>query len=144
MATLDWRGQGGSARLLREAWRGHIRSFRHYDIDLETFVREIVLPDCPPPYYAIGHSTFDQPGYEKSTDGMVARVVIQGKQIRRVSIVPVTRDGNNDVYLLDPSAGEGAKLVQWVKERSANPPPMRIDGHEVVLFDKAARATNDR
>ena len=97
-----------------------------------------------PILYAIGHSTFDQPGYEKSTDGLVARVVIEGRHIRRVSYVPVTRDGNNDVYLLDPSQGEGATLVQWVKERSASPPPMRVDGHEVVLLDKAAGATNNR
>ena len=54
-----------------------------------------------------------------------------------MSFVPVTRDANNDVYLLDPSDGEGAKLVQWVKERSANPPAMRIDGHEVVLHERA-------
>ena len=97
-----------------------------------------------PILYAIGHSNFDQPGYEKSTDGLVARVVIVGKSIRRVSFVPVSRDANNDVYLLDPSEGEGAKLVQWVRERSAAPPPMRIDGHEVVLLDKAPGATNNR
>ena len=97
-----------------------------------------------PILYAIGHSTFDQPGYEKSTDGLVARVVIQGKNILRVSFVPVTRDASNDVYLLDPSEGEGAKLVQWVKERSTNPPAMRIDGHEVVVMDKAHAATNNR
>jgi poly-gamma-glutamate capsule biosynthesis protein CapA/YwtB (metallophosphatase superfamily) len=97
-----------------------------------------------PILYAIGHSTFDQPGYEKSTDGLAARVVILGKSIRRVSFVPVSRDGNNDVYLLDPSEGEGAKLVQWVKERSSAPPSLRIDGHEVVMFEKAAAATNNR
>jgi poly-gamma-glutamate synthesis protein (capsule biosynthesis protein) len=97
-----------------------------------------------PILYAIGHSTFDQPGYEKSTDGLVARVVIQGKNILRVSFVPVTRDANNDVYLLDPSEGEGAKLVQWVRERSASPPPMRVDGHEVVLFDRAVTTSNSR
>ncbi len=97
-----------------------------------------------PILYAIGHSTFDQPGYEKSTDGLVARVVIQGKNILRVSFVPVTRDASNDVYLLDPSEGEGAKLVQWVKERSTNPPAMRIDGHEVVVMEKAPAATNNR
>jgi len=95
-----------------------------------------------PILYAIGHSTFDQPGYEKALDGLVLRVVIQGKGIQRVSFVPVTRDANNDVYLLDPSEGEGAKLVQWVKERSATPPPMRIDGHEVVVMDKTSPATN--
>ena len=97
-----------------------------------------------PILYAIGHSNFDQPGYEKSTDGLVARVVIQGKTIRRVSIVPVTRDGNNDVYLLDPSEGEGAKLVQWVKERSSAPPALRIDGHEVVVMERTGAATNNR
>jgi hypothetical protein len=97
-----------------------------------------------PILYAIGHSTFDQPGYEKSTDGLVARVVIGGKNILRVSFVPVSRDGNNDVYLLDPSEGEGARLVQWVRERSAEPPPMRIDGHEVVLMEKPAATSNHR
>lgn len=97
-----------------------------------------------PILYAIGHSTFDQPGYEKSTDGLVARVVIEGKRILRVSYVPVARDGNNDVYLLDPSEGEGAKLVGWVKDRSTAPPPMRIDGHEVVLLERAPAATNNR
>ena len=97
-----------------------------------------------PILYAIGHSTFDQPGYEKSTDGLVVRVVILDKRIQRVSFVPVSRDANNDVYLLDPSEGEGARLTQWVKERSAAPPPMRIDGHEVVLLDRAAGPTNNR
>lgn len=88
-----------------------------------------------PILYAIGHSNFDQPGYEKSTDGLAVRVVIEGKRILRVSFVPVTRDANNDVYLLDPSSGEGATLVQAVKDRSSAAPPLKVDGHEVVLMD---------
>src|SRR5271166_5491289 len=56
VATLDWRGQGLSQRRLRDSRKGHIRSFDEYDIDMETFVQEIVLPDCPPPFYALGHS----------------------------------------------------------------------------------------
>lgn len=95
-----------------------------------------------PILYAIGHSNFDQPGYEKSVDGLVARVVIQSKKIQRVSFVPVTRDSNNDVYLLDPAAGEGARMVEWVKERSFTPPSLRLDGHEVVLLDKPGSRTN--
>ena len=97
-----------------------------------------------PILYAMGHSNFDQPGYEKSVDGLVARVVIHGKNILRVAFVPVTRDANNDVYLLDPSEGEGAKLVQAVKDRSSDLPPLKIEGHEVVLLDKAARSSNNR
>ncbi len=56
VATLDWRGQGGSERLLNNPRKGHIRRFAQYDEDLATFVREVVLPDCPPPYYALAHS----------------------------------------------------------------------------------------
>jgi poly-gamma-glutamate capsule biosynthesis protein CapA/YwtB (metallophosphatase superfamily) len=91
-----------------------------------------------PILYAVGHSTFDQPGYEKSTEGLAVRVVIRGRDILRVSFVPVSRDGNNDVYLLDPSEGEGATLLQTVKERSPQAPSLRIDGQEVVLLERPA------
>jgi lysophospholipase len=56
VATLDWRGQGGSQRLLSDARKGHVTSFRDYDRDLDTFMQEVVLPDCPPPYFALAHS----------------------------------------------------------------------------------------
>ncbi|MEX0752562.1 MAG: alpha/beta hydrolase [Xanthobacteraceae bacterium] len=56
VATLDWRGQGLSQRLLPDRNKGYVRSFADYDLDLETFMRELVLPDCPPPIFAIGHS----------------------------------------------------------------------------------------
>jgi poly-gamma-glutamate synthesis protein (capsule biosynthesis protein) len=95
-----------------------------------------------PVLYAIGHSNFDQPGYEKATEGLAVRVVIQGKRIARVSFVPVSRDTGNDVYLIDPSEGEGAKLVQLVKDRSSDLPALRVDGHEVVLMDTAASTHN--
>lgn len=107
-------------------------------------IQGVEIYNGKPILYAMGHSNFDQPGYEKSVDGLVARVVIQGKSIRRVSFVPVTRDASNDVYLLDPTEGEGAKLVQWVKERSSPPPTLRIDGKEVVIFEKNGATSNNR
>ncbi len=57
VATLDWRGQGLSDRLLGDRHKGYVRDFADYDTDLETFIHEIVLPDCPPPLFALGHST---------------------------------------------------------------------------------------
>lgn len=56
VATMDWRGQGGSGRMLRNRRKGHIRNFAQYDVDLAQFMKEIVLPDCPPPFYALAHS----------------------------------------------------------------------------------------
>jgi len=57
VATIDWRGQGLSDRALADRRKGFVRDFSEYDADLEGFMREIVLPDCPPPLFAIGHST---------------------------------------------------------------------------------------
>ena len=57
VATLDWRGQGLSERVLSDHRKGYVRDFSEYDTDLETFMREVVLPDCPPPIFALGHST---------------------------------------------------------------------------------------
>ena len=56
VATLDWRGQGLSQHVLRDHRKGHIADFSQYAIDLETFMKEVVLPDCPPPFFALGHS----------------------------------------------------------------------------------------
>src|SRR6476659_9889580 len=56
VAILDWRGQGLSERALANARKGHVLDFSQYGLDLEAFVKEVVLPDCPPPLFALGHS----------------------------------------------------------------------------------------
>jgi len=56
VATFDWRGQGGSDRLIRNAKLGFVERFDDYWVDLASFHAEILLPDCPPPFYLVGHS----------------------------------------------------------------------------------------
>jgi lysophospholipase len=56
VAAFDQRGQGGSSRLLGDRRKGHVRDFADYVNDVEAFLQEVVLPDCPPPYYVLGHS----------------------------------------------------------------------------------------
>jgi len=56
VAIMDWRGQGGSARALRDKRKGHVVSFSEYDRDLVRFMKDVVLPDCLPPFYALAHS----------------------------------------------------------------------------------------
>jgi lysophospholipase len=57
VAILDWRGQGGSDRRPSAPYRHYVRSFRAYDLDLTAFMTQVVLPDCPPPYVGLAHST---------------------------------------------------------------------------------------
>lgn len=56
VATLDWRGQGGSHRLLKDRFRGYVGRFSDYTNDLDQFLTDVVLPDCPPPFYVFAHS----------------------------------------------------------------------------------------
>lgn len=56
VAALDWRGQGGSARALPDPRKGHVGDFDEYQRDLDVFLRDVVLPDCPPPHFALAHS----------------------------------------------------------------------------------------
>lgn len=56
VATFDWRGQGGSQRLLRAPRKGHVRRFSDFENDLESFMIEVVAPHCPKPWYGLAHS----------------------------------------------------------------------------------------
>jgi lysophospholipase len=56
VAVMDWRGQGRSSRQLPDPRKGHVASFSDFEIDVETFMQRVVLPDCPPPYFALAHS----------------------------------------------------------------------------------------
>jgi lysophospholipase len=45
VAALDWRGQGGSQRLIPETpLKGHVDDFAEYDADLEALMEQVVAP----------------------------------------------------------------------------------------------------
>ncbi len=56
VATMDWRGQGHSSRQLPDTRKGHVEDFSEYETDLDTLMSHVVLPHCPPPYFALTHS----------------------------------------------------------------------------------------
>jgi poly-gamma-glutamate synthesis protein (capsule biosynthesis protein) len=86
-----------------------------------------------PVMYCLGNFATDWIRMRPNKEGMVARVMIQGKHVAYLSLVPVTRDANhNNVMMLDPSSGEGARLLQKVKDLSANT-GLTIKGQEIAL-----------
>jgi lysophospholipase len=100
VATLDWRGQGLSQRGPSDHRKGHVRNFSDYDLDLETFVKEVVLPDCPPPLFALGHSMGGT---------VLIRAAHRGRRWfdRMVLSAPM-------IELAGPAASRGAKLTARV------------------------------
>lgn len=61
VASMDWRGQGLSSRMLPEQEKGHIKTFGTYTADLKLFMQEFVMPRCPKPYIAMSHSMGGMP-----------------------------------------------------------------------------------
>lgn len=57
VVALDMRGQGGSQRPKRQPYRDRTRSFAGFDKDVRTLMERLVIPSCPAPYFALGHST---------------------------------------------------------------------------------------
>jgi lysophospholipase len=57
VATFDWRGQGGSDRLIAGNRAGHVARFADYEADLSLFLEKIVLPDARLPFFIVAHST---------------------------------------------------------------------------------------
>lgn len=55
--AFDWRGQGGSSRLVANKKLGFVDNFSHYVTDIETIFSNVALPDCRAPYFILGHST---------------------------------------------------------------------------------------
>ncbi len=56
VATLDWRGQGGSRRVLPERRKVHIEDFGQYDEDLSAFMDMVVRPLSERPPLVLAHS----------------------------------------------------------------------------------------
>jgi len=69
VATFDWRGQGLSDRALSDRLKGHVRNFSEYATDLKAVMEQVVLPDCPPPIFALGHSMGAAIGIRACHDG---------------------------------------------------------------------------
>jgi len=55
--NFDWRGQGGSSRLLADKRAGYVDEFEEYVDDLMAILQEVALPDCVGPFHILGHST---------------------------------------------------------------------------------------
>ncbi|MCW7753729.1 alpha/beta hydrolase [Desulfobotulus sp. H1] len=52
----DWRGQGGSGRMLRDPQKGHVENFELYRMDLLQIMEQVVAPLQPGRVLLLGHS----------------------------------------------------------------------------------------
>jgi hypothetical protein len=85
-----------------------------------------------PVMYCLGNSATDWIRMRPNKEGMMARVLVRERHVSRVSLVPMTRDEENNVMMLDPSLAEGTKLREKVKGLSGGA-TLDVVGREMIL-----------
>jgi lysophospholipase len=56
VVSFDWRGQGGSERLLGNPRKGHVRHFLDYQLDIDAVLKQMQERGLPKPWYVVAHS----------------------------------------------------------------------------------------
>src|SRR5271154_5951495 len=56
VAAMDWRGQGGSDRALRNGRKGHVDDFFQFEGDLDALLTNVLERNCPRPWIGLSHS----------------------------------------------------------------------------------------
>ncbi len=104
VATFDWRGQGLSDRAFSDRRKGYVRNFAQYAMDLDTIMEQVVLPDCPPPYFVLGHSMGGAVAIRACHDGRrwFERIVLSAPMLA----LPPRRYGG--------MAAPMARLMRWL------------------------------
>lgn len=69
IATMDWRGQGLSERLLPVREKGHIQDFGVFRSDLRLLGEKVVCEQLPGPYVLMSHSMGGTPALQMLADG---------------------------------------------------------------------------
>ena len=135
VATMDWRGQGLSERLLPVREIGHIRDFGVFRSDLRLFVDEVVKKRLLGPYVLMTHSMGGAPALQMLADG-------EDSFCAAVLCAPMTRlfDGlmqRIGIRLLAQSAtriGLSRRAIAGVKEYS-----MEFEGN-ILTSDETRHA----
>jgi lysophospholipase len=112
VTSFDWRGQGGSGRLLADAMTGHARDFETWVTDLSDFWTDWVVR-TPAPHVLMGHS-------------MGGHLVVRALAERRVApdavVLSAPMLGFETGPLLRPVAGAVASVLgRLIPERLAWP-----------------------
>jgi len=135
VATMDWRGQGLSSRMLAVSEKGHIKSFGTYLADLKLFLKKVVQKQFSGPYFAMSHSMGGTPLLQLLAEGYEGfeGVVLSSPMTRLFKNLPT----RHTVRLMAQGAvtmGMGQKQIFGIPEHS-----MHFEGNNLTS-DEARHA----
>lgn len=119
VATMDWRGQGLSERLLPIREKGHILDFGHYRSDLRQFTEEVARKRFAGPLFLMTHSMGGAPGLQLLADGYDAyAAAVLCAPMTQLFDDPVKRIAARALAHVASTLGGARQPVMNVKEHS--------------------------
>jgi lysophospholipase len=136
VATMDWRGQGGSARLLTDDSRkGYVRDFAEYDDDLAAFMAQGVAPMGDNKPIALAHSM----GAHNLLRLLVKRPDAFARCVLSAPMLAVSFRGNAAwlVHLVTSAETWRGNGAGWVWGMEARDPHAMTFASQMVTSDEA-------
>ena len=90
-ATIDWRGQGLSDRLLRAPLVGHVGRFSDYQRDVAVLMQAVRNAQLPEPYYLFAHSMGGSIGLRALVRGLNVRAAVFSAPMWDMLMSPMLR-----------------------------------------------------
>lgn len=119
VATMDWRGQGLSARQLSRSENGHIGDFGVYRADLNRFVEAAARPRLQGPLVLMTHSMGGAPALQLLADGYDAfQAAVLCAPMTRLFASPLTRAYARVASSLFTALGASERPIPGTKEHS--------------------------
>ena len=118
VATLDWRGQGLSDRLINEQYRGHVGAFSDYQKDVAALLATVREIGMPAPIAILGHSMGGCIGLRPLIDGLPVKGALFSAPMWGILMSPALRPA---AWVLSRAAdmfGVGTTLAPGTNARS--------------------------
>jgi lysophospholipase len=154
MASLDWRGQGLSARLLEDPQIGHVGDFSEYQRDVDAFVDYCTRCDLPKPWVMFAHSMGGAIGLRALHNGFRPAAAVFSAPMWDIQLRPVLRILAKLAYFIakpiglaaryaptqgphEPMVFEGNPLthdparLDWMKEQAKADPLLTLGGPSI-------------
>lgn len=87
-----------------------------------------------PIFHCVGELVFDYPIDHSRKEGLILRLLVEGRRITHVSFLLCCRDADNNVYLVDPLENCGRRQFNRLRELSPSV-SLHVEGGEVVIAE---------
>ena len=118
VASLDWRGQGLSDRLMDDPHRGHVGAFGDYQKDIKTLLSTIEIKGMPPPLAILAHSMGGCIGLRALIEGLPVKGAIFSAPMWGIVMAPALRPVAWVLTRAASAFGVGGTLAPGTNKRS--------------------------